>query len=115
MRCLLEHTCGERHLRPSSASAAENAKGRPSVHVAIGHPMDPVPGEIAHQFSERIRRQVIELHDQTARAYGMPTLDEYGRHRALSQASESGDTASTNHSTCTSKEPAEPPRPNGGQ
>ncbi|MBD4655490.1 1-acyl-sn-glycerol-3-phosphate acyltransferase, partial [Xanthomonas citri pv. citri] len=50
-----------------------------------------------------------------ARAYGMPTLDEYGRHRALSQASESGDTASTNHSTCTSKEPAEPPRPNGGQ
>lgn len=90
-------------------------KGRPLVHVAIGHPMDPVPGEIAHQFSERIRRQVIELHDQTARAYGMPTLDEYGRHRALSQASESSDTASTNHSTCTSKEPAEPPRPNGGQ
>lgn len=61
-------------------------KGRPPVHVAIGHPMDPVPGEIAHEFSERIRRQIIELHDQTARAYGMPTLDEYGRHRALSAA-----------------------------
>ena len=72
--------------------------------------MDPVPGEIAHEFSERIRRQVIELHDQTARAYGMPTLDEYGRHRALSQSSESS------HAASTSKEStAEPPRPNGGQ
>ena len=85
-------------------------KGRPPVHVAIGHPMDPVAGEIAHEFSERIRRQVIELHDQTARAYGMPTLDEYGRHRALSQTSESG------HATSQTKDStAESSQPNGGQ
>lgn len=61
-------------------------KGRPPVHVVYGHPMDPTPGEIAHEFSERVRRQVIELHDQTARAYGMPTLSEYARTLALEKA-----------------------------
>lgn len=62
-------------------------KGRPPVHVVYGHPMAPAPGEIAHEFSERVRRQVIELHDQTARAYGMRTLAEYARTLALDKAS----------------------------
>lgn len=50
--------------------------GRPDVFVTFGQPMRPMPGEIAHQFSERLRRKVIELHDSTARAYGMPTQVE---------------------------------------
>ena len=41
--------------------------------------MTPLPGEIAHEFNERMRRQVLELHDTTARAYGAKTLDEYAR------------------------------------
>jgi 1-acyl-sn-glycerol-3-phosphate acyltransferase len=50
--------------------------GRPPVHVVIGTPMLPLPGEIAVQFSERIRQTVVELHDSTAAAYGMPTQSE---------------------------------------
>lgn len=61
-------------------------KGRPTVHVVIGRPMTPRPGEIAHEFSERMRRQVLELHDTTARAYGARTLDEYARAVALEAA-----------------------------
>lgn len=61
-------------------------KGRPPVHVVFGHPMTPAPGEIAHEFSERVRRQILELHDQTARAYGMPTQAEYARTLALDKA-----------------------------
>ncbi len=61
-------------------------KGRPTVHVVIGRPMLPRPGEIAHEFSERMRRQVLELHDTTARAYGAKTLDEYARAVALEAA-----------------------------
>jgi len=57
--------------------------GRPPVHVVFGHPMMPAPGEIAHQFSERVRRKIVELHDSTARAYGMKTLAEYARTVAL--------------------------------
>lgn len=60
-------------------------RGRPPVHVVYGEPMTPAPGEIAHTFNERLRRRVIELHDATARAYGMPTLAEYARTRALEQ------------------------------
>ncbi len=48
--------------------------------------MMPQPGEIAHQFNERIRRQVLELHDSTARAYGMKTLAEYAHTAALEKA-----------------------------
>ncbi len=61
-------------------------RGRPPVHVVYGRPMLPMPGEIAHVFSERIRRQVIELHDTTANAYGMPTLAEYARTLAIEKA-----------------------------
>ncbi|MEO7588976.1 MAG: lysophospholipid acyltransferase family protein [Arachnia sp.] len=61
-------------------------RGRPEVHVVIGRPMQPLPGEIAHEFSERMRRQVLELHDSTARAYGARTLDEYARVVALEKS-----------------------------
>ena len=61
-------------------------KGRPEVHVVIGRPMHPLPGEIAHEFSERMRRQVLELHDTTARAYGAKTLAEYEHTAALEKA-----------------------------
>lgn len=61
-------------------------RGRPEVHVVFGRPMHPLPGEIAHQFSERMRREVIELHDATARAYGMKTLAEYARTAAIERA-----------------------------
>ncbi len=57
--------------------------GRPEVHVVFGLPMTPHPGEIAHQFSERLRRKVIELHDGTARAYGFPTQAELAHQAAL--------------------------------
>ncbi len=50
--------------------------GRPDVHVVYGAPMRAEPGEIAHEFSERVRRRIIELHDSTARAYHMPTQAE---------------------------------------
>ncbi|MEZ5084723.1 MAG: lysophospholipid acyltransferase family protein [Tessaracoccus sp.] len=58
-------------------------KGRPEVHVVFGRPLTPFPGEIAHEFNERMRRQVLELHDTTARAYGKKTLAEYARTTAL--------------------------------
>lgn len=64
-------------------------RGRPEVHVVIGRPMTPLPGEIAHEFNERMRRQVLELHDTTARAYGMKTLSEYERMVAIDKASKS--------------------------
>ncbi|AZZ43028.1 1-acyl-sn-glycerol-3-phosphate acyltransferase [Acidipropionibacterium jensenii] len=68
-------------------------KGRPPVHVVYGHPMQPAPGEIAHEFSERIRRQIITLHDQTARAYGMPTQADYARTLALGKAADKAEKA----------------------
>ena len=48
--------------------------------------MAALPGEIAHEFNERMRRQVLELHDTTARAYGAPTLAEYAHNAALEKA-----------------------------
>ncbi|PIE20821.1 MAG: 1-acyl-sn-glycerol-3-phosphate acyltransferase [Arachnia propionica] len=61
-------------------------KGRPEIHVVIGRPMLPRQGEIAHEFNERMRRQVLELHDTTARAYGRKTLAEYARTLAIESA-----------------------------
>ncbi len=68
-------------------------RGRPQVHVVIGRPMHPLPGEIAHEFSERMRRQVLELHDSTARAYGEKTLAEYARVVALEKSTKNELTA----------------------
>lgn len=64
-------------------------KGRPEVHVVFGRPMMPYPGEIALEFNERMRRQLLELHDTTARAYGKKTLAEYARTVALRVAEQS--------------------------
>lgn len=61
-------------------------KGRPPVHVVYGHPMRPNPGEITHHFNERVRRKIIELHDSTARAYGMKTMAEYARAVAIEKS-----------------------------
>lgn len=61
-------------------------RGRPEVHVVIGRPMRPRPGEIAHEFSERMRRQVLELHDRTARSYGRRTLEEYADNAAIERS-----------------------------
>ncbi|NLE97904.1 MAG: 1-acyl-sn-glycerol-3-phosphate acyltransferase [Propionibacterium sp.] len=61
-------------------------RSRPEVHVVIGRPMYPIPGEIAHTFSERMRRQLIEMHDTTAMAYGRKTLSEFARTAALEEA-----------------------------
>ncbi|MCC2594172.1 1-acyl-sn-glycerol-3-phosphate acyltransferase [Tessaracoccus sp. OS52] len=64
-------------------------RGRPEVHVVIGRPMRPQQGEIAHEFSERMRRRILELHDTTARAYGAKTLAEYAHTAALEKAAKS--------------------------
>lgn len=64
-------------------SASRVAPGRPPVHVVYGSPMSAAPGEIAAEFAERVRQQVIRLHDQTARAWDMPTLDDFARAAAL--------------------------------
>lgn len=61
---------------------------RPEVHVVIGRPMNPRQGEIAHEFNERMRRQVLELHDLTARAYGRKTLAEYAHTAAVEKAAQ---------------------------
>lgn len=60
--------------------------GRPDVHVVFGRPMRPNPGEVATQYSERMHRYVVELHDTTARAYGMPTQADFLRAVALREA-----------------------------
>jgi 1-acyl-sn-glycerol-3-phosphate acyltransferase len=59
--------------------------GRPDVHVVFGYPLTPIPGEIAHQFAERQQRVVAELYNSTARAYKLPTLDDYERSAVLSR------------------------------
>ncbi|PIF03614.1 MAG: 1-acyl-sn-glycerol-3-phosphate acyltransferase [Propionibacterium sp.] len=61
-------------------------QGRPPVHVVIGRPLSAMPGEIAHQFNDRIRRQIVQLHDSTAKAYGLKTLAEFERSAALEAA-----------------------------
>lgn len=60
--------------------------GRPHVHVVFGRPLRASPGEIAHQFSDRLYRYVVEMHDTTARAYGMPTQADFARAVALRAA-----------------------------
>ncbi|MDR1807081.1 MAG: 1-acyl-sn-glycerol-3-phosphate acyltransferase [Propionibacteriaceae bacterium] len=58
----------------------------PEVHVVFGHPLTPLPGEIAHEFADRMQRVIAELHNSTAKAYGLPTLDDYERAAVLKRA-----------------------------
>ena len=60
--------------------------GRPDVHVVFGTPLRAHGGESVPQFSERLYRYVVELHDTTARAYGMPTQADFHRAVALREA-----------------------------
>jgi 1-acyl-sn-glycerol-3-phosphate acyltransferase len=60
--------------------------GRPHVHVVFGRPQTAMPGEVASSFAARLRRYVVEMHDTTARAYGMPTQADFARAVALRQA-----------------------------
>jgi len=84
--------------------------GRPHVHVVFGRPLKASPGEIAHQFSDRLHRYVVEMHDTTARAYGMPTQADYARAVALRMAaaqSEAKVSEGTTESAPSSEEPDE--------
>ncbi len=60
--------------------------GRPDVHLVFGHPLRALPGETVPRFTERLYNQVVELHDTTARAYGMPTQADFQRAVALRAA-----------------------------
>lgn len=75
---------GAHAAMPTTASVPVN--GRPHVHVVFGRPLKASPGELAHQFSDRLHRYIVELHDTTARAYGMPTQDDFARAVALRKA-----------------------------
>lgn len=75
---------GAHSAMPTTASVPVN--GRPQVHIVFGRAQTAAPGEIAHQFADRLRRYVIELHDTTARAYGMPTQDDFRRAAVLRKA-----------------------------
>ena len=89
--CLPIALVGAHAAMPYGAKTPIN--GRPNVHVVFGRPLKAMPGEIAHQFSERIYRYVIEMHDTTARAYGMPTQDDFARAVALRRAATQADAA----------------------
>ncbi len=86
-------------------------RGRPHVHVVFGRPLRAAPGEIAHQFSERLRRYVVEMHDTTARAYGMPTLAEYARAVALRSAATQAERDAKAASKASGSIPADPAAP----
>jgi 1-acyl-sn-glycerol-3-phosphate acyltransferase len=58
----------------------------PEVHVVFGHPLTPMPSETAHAFAQRMRNVIVELYDSTAKAYGMPTLDDYEREAVWREA-----------------------------
>lgn len=60
--------------------------GRPPVHIIFGTPQRALPGESAPRFSERLYNKVVEQHDTTARAYGMPTQADFHRSVALKEA-----------------------------
>lgn len=62
--------------------------GRPDVHVVFGLPERALPGETVPRLSERLYNKVVELHDTTARAYGMPTQEDFHRAVALKRAAE---------------------------
>jgi 1-acyl-sn-glycerol-3-phosphate acyltransferase len=67
--------------------------GRPHVHVVFGRPQTVQAGETMSDYSERLYRYVVELHDTTARAYGMPTQADFARAVALRKAAKAAKTA----------------------
>jgi len=53
--------------------------GRPTVHVVIGPPMPPEPGETPRDFSQRIAVCVRSMYDEHAQQIGLPTMDQRDR------------------------------------
>ncbi|MDR0848724.1 MAG: 1-acyl-sn-glycerol-3-phosphate acyltransferase [Propionibacteriaceae bacterium] len=62
----------------------------PEVHVVIGHPLTALKSESPEEFAARMQNVITELYNSTARAYGMPTLDDFARKAALAEAEEEG-------------------------
>lgn len=58
----------------------------PPIHVVIGHPLTAHSGEDAPAFAERMRLVIAQMYNTTAKAYSMPTLDDYERADALKKA-----------------------------
>ena len=56
------------------------------IRDRCGNPQRARGGETIADFSERMYRYVVELHDTTARAYGMPTQADFHRAVALRAA-----------------------------
>ncbi|MFP5415310.1 MAG: lysophospholipid acyltransferase family protein [Actinomycetes bacterium] len=67
--------------------------GRPPVHVIFGNPQRALPGETVPRYTERLYNNVVELHDTTARAYGMPTQADFHRSVALKAAAKKAERA----------------------
>ncbi|MGO4956966.1 lysophospholipid acyltransferase family protein [Luteococcus sp. Sow4_B9] len=47
---------------------------RRKVHVLIGRPLEPRPGEGIGAFTRRVEREVVDLHDAAAERYGLRSL-----------------------------------------
>ena len=64
------------------------AKGDGVAHGADGPVFVPfaLPGETVPHFKDRLYNYVVELHDSTARAYGMPTQEDFHRSVAIKAA-----------------------------
>lgn len=62
--------------------------GRPPVHIVFGMPQRALPGETVPHLKDRLYNYVVELHDSTARAYGMPTQEDFHRSVALKAAAQ---------------------------
>ena len=82
--------------------------GRPDVHVVFGNPQRARAGESISEYSERMYRYVVELHDTTARAYGMPTQADFQRAVALRAAAAREATRPALPAAPTADEDAEP-------
>lgn len=63
----------------------------PEIHVVIGHPLTALKSETPVEFAARLQNVITELYNSTARAYGMPTLDDFARKATLAQAEEETD------------------------
>ena len=82
--------------------------GRPPVHIVFGVPQRALPGETVPHFKDRLYNYVVELHDTTARAYGMPTQADFQRAVALRAAAAREATRPALPAAPTADEDAEP-------
>lgn len=71
-------------------------KGRPPIHVDFGTPMLPLPDETAGAFTQRLEDTVRQMHEETAKAVGMPTFAELEAAAALEETTpDTGETSRT--------------------